>query len=216
MSMKLYIGNYNYSSWSMRPWLVLKKSGLPFEVQKIDLDTPTMKEELLALSPMATVPVLEVNGERIPDSLAISEFAAKCVPNLWPKDEAMRAKAREVTKFMHEGFPDIRGEAPMNLRRRTSTPMPKSCLEDAADMEALWLECLAEHDGAFLFGDWSIADAFYTPAATRFESYGLPRSDRADTYISELMSDEHYLEWESRAFTETHLLPKTDAVNLKA
>jgi len=200
----------------MRPWLVLKKSELTFEVEKINLDTPTMKEELLALSPMGTVPVLEVNGERIPDSLAISEFAAKCVPNLWPKDDDKRAKARAATKLMHEGFPDIRGEAPMNLRRRTSTPMPQTCLEDAAEMEALWLDCLSQHDGAFLFGDWSIADAFYTPAATRFASYDLPRSDRADTYISELMSDEHYLEWESQAFTEDHILPKTDAVNLKA
>lgn len=212
--MKLYIGNYNYSSWSMRPWLVLKKSGLPFETEMIDLDTPTMKDELLALSPMGTVPVLEVNGERIPDSLAISEFAAKCVPNLWPNDPEKRERAREVTRAMHDGFEPIRREAPMNLRRRTYTKMPKDCLEDAALMEALWLDCLSKHDGAFLFGDWSIADAFYTPAATRFESYGLPRGDRADTYISELLSDEHYHEWEARAFKETHVIPSTEQTNL--
>lgn len=213
MSMKLYIGNYNYSSWSMRPWLVLKKADVPFEVEVIDLDVPGFKDKLLMLSDMGTVPVLEVNGEMIPDSLAISEFAAKCVPNLWPKDETKREKAREITKAMHTGFAHIRREAPMNLRRRTFGKMPKPCLEDAAEIETMWLNCLSKHDGPFLFDDWSIADAFYTPVATRFESYGLPRSDRADTYISELMSDEDYQIWESRAFAETHILPDTDVVN---
>jgi glutathione S-transferase len=81
-------------------------------------------------------------------------------------------------------------------------------------MDALWCDLLSRHDGAFLFGDWSIADAFYAPAATRFASYDLPRSTRADTYISELMSDHDYLEWESKAFTEDHILPDTDIINL--
>ena len=215
--MVLHIGNYNYSSWSLRPWLVLKKSGLAFTVNVIDLDVPGFKDKLLALSSMGTVPVLEVHTqdgvEMIPDSLAISEFAAKCVPNLWPKDEAKKAKARAAAKLMHEGFFDIRNEAPMNLRRRTQGKMPANCLKDAAEMETLWLDLLGDHDGAFLFKDWSIADAFYAPAVTRFESYGLPRSARADTYISELMSDPDFQEWEAMAFTETHILPKTDAVN---
>jgi len=91
--------------------------------------------------------------------------------------------------------------------------MPKACLEDAADMDDLWQDLLADHDGAFLFKDWSIADAFYTPAATRFESYGLPRSTRSDTYISELMSDPDFQDWEAMAFAETHVLPETDKVN---
>lgn len=215
--MTLHIGNYNYSSWSLRPWLVLKKAELPFRVNVIDLDVPGFKDKLLALSDMGTVPVLEVptvDGiEMIPDSLAISEFAAKCVPNLWPKDAKMRETARAATKLMHEGFPHIRNEAPMNLRRRTMGKMPQNCLDDAADMDSLWTQLLAEHDGAFLFGDWSIADAFYTPAATRFESYGLPRTPRADTYISELMSDPDFQDWEAMAFSEAHILPETDKVN---
>lgn len=217
MSMILHIGNYNYSSWSLRPWLVLKKAELPFTVKVIDLDIPGYKEKLSALSSSATVPVLEVHTasgvEMIPDSLAICEFAAKCVPNLWPKDDASREKARLATKMMHEGFVDLRNEAPMNLRRRTMGNMPKACLEDAADMDDLWQDLLADHDGAFLFKDWSIADAFYTPAATRFESYGLPRSTRSDTYISELMSDPDFQDWEAMAFAETHVLPETDKVN---
>ena len=213
----LHIGNYNYSSWSLRPWLVLKKSELPFSVKVIDLDIPGYKEKLAALSSHATVPVLEVHTqdgvEMIPDSLAICEFLAKCVPNLWPKDEGQREKARHAAKLMHEGFRPLRNEAPMNLRRRTQGKMPTDCLASAQRMDELWQDLLAEHDGAFLFKDWSIADAFYAPAATRFESYGIPRSTRADTYISELMSDPDFQEWEAMAFSESHILPETDKVN---
>ncbi len=213
MSLKLYIGNYNYSSWSLRPWLVLRKAELPFEEEVIDLDVPGFKDKLLALSDAGTVPVLEINGDMLPDSLAISEFCAKAVPNLWPKDAADKAEAIRVTKLMHEGFEAIRREAPMNLRRRTSKPVPQECLDDAAEMVALWDELLSRHDGPFLFNDWSIADAFYTPAATRFASYDLPRTARSDTYISELMSDADFQDWEANAFIETHILPDTDKVN---
>jgi len=213
MSLKLYIGNYNYSSWSLRPWLVLRKSELPFEEDVIDLDVPGFKDKLLALSDAGTVPVLEVNGDRLPDSLAISEFCAQAVPNLWPKDEADKVEAIRVTKLMHEGFPHLREEAPMNLRRRTSKPVPQNCLDDAAEMVELWDDLLSRHDGPFLFNAWSIADAFYTPAATRFASYNLPRTARSDAYISELMSDPDFQDWEANAFIESHILPDTDKVN---
>lgn len=213
MSLKLYIGNYNYSSWSLRPWLVLRKGELPFEEEVIDLDIPGYKDKLLALTDAGTVPVLEINGDMLPDSLAISEFCAKAVPNLWPKDPTDKAEAIRVTKLMHEGFQALRDEAPMNLRRRTSKPVPQNCLDDAAEMVALWDELLSRHDGPFLFNNWSIADAFYTPAATRFASYDLPRTARSDTYISELMSDPDFQDWEANAFIETHILPDTDKVN---
>ena len=213
MSLKLYIGNYNYSSWSLRPWLVLRKAELPFEEEVIDLDVPGYKDKLLALTDAGTVPVLKINEDMLPDSLAISEFCAKAVPNLWPKDEADKAEAIRVTKLMHEGFEAIRREAPMNLRRRTSKAVPQDCLDDAAQMVELWDELLSRHDGPFLFNDWSIADAFYTPAATRFASYDLPRTARSDTYISELMSDPDFQDWEAQAFIETHILPETDKVN---
>lgn len=213
MSLKLYIGNYNYSSWSLRPWLVLRKAELPFEEEVIDLDVPGYKDKLLALTDAGTVPVLKINEDMLPDSLAISEFCAKAVPNLWPKNEADKAEAIRVTKLMHEGFEAIRREAPMNLRRRTSKAVPQDCLDDAAQMVELWDELLSRHDGPFLFNDWSIADAFYTPAATRFASYDLPRTVRSDTYISELMSDPDFQDWEAQAFIETHILPETDKVN---
>ena len=209
----LHIGNYNYSSWSLRPWLVLKKAELPFSVNVIDLDIPGYKNKLLSLSDAGTVPVLQVGDDKIPDSLAISEFAAKAVPNLWPKDPADKKRAREVVEKMHTGFEAIRREAPMNLRRRTSLPVPQDCLDEAAEIDTMWSELLERHDGPFLFNDWSIADAFYTPVATRFASYDLPRSVRADTYISELMSDPDFQDWEMMAFAEEHVLPETDAVN---
>jgi len=212
-NLKLYIGNYNYSSWSLRPWLVLRKAELPFASEVIDLDIPGFKDKLYALSDAGTVPVLKINEEYLPDSLAISEFCAKAVPNLWPKDAAQKARAREVTSLMHTGFQALRDEAPMNLRRRTSKTVPQSCLEDATTMVNLWDDLLSQHDGPFLFGEWTIADAFYTPAATRFASYDLPRTARSDTYISELMSDPDYLDWEAMAFSETHILPDTDKVN---
>ena len=213
MSLTLYIGNYNYSSWSLRPWLILRKMEVPFDTAMVDLDIPGYKQRLLDISPAGTVPVLDVKGERIPDSYAIAEFCAKMVPNLWPKDPDQRAECMRVTKMMHEGFLALREEAPMNLRRRTDGPMPRRCLDDAAAMVELWDGLLEAHDGPWLFGQWTIADAFYTPAATRFESYGLPRTRRSDTYISELMSDEHFQEWEAMAFAETHILPDINAVN---
>jgi glutathione S-transferase len=212
-ALTLYVGNYNYSSWSLRPWLVLRKAELPFTEEVVDLDIPGFKDKLYALSDAGTVPVLRVNEDFLPDSLAICEFAAKAVPNLWPKDVNQKALARQVVEKMHTGFEIIREEAPMNLRRRTSTKMPQNCIDEAAEICEMWDHLLGQHDGPFLFDDWSIADAFYTPVATRFASYDLPRTTRSDTYISELMSDEDYLEWEMRAFAETHILPDTDKVN---
>ena len=212
-ALKLFIGNYNYSSWSLRPWLVLRKAELPFTEEVIDLDVPGYKDKLLALSDAGTVPVLMVNGETLPDSLEISKFCAKAVPNLWPKAPAMKAEAERVVMLMHTGFEAIRREAPMNLRRRTETKMPKDCLKDAAEIVEMWDELLGRHNGPYLFDDWSIADAFYTPVATRFASYGLPRTARSDTYISELMSDPDFQDWEMQAFSEAHILPDTDKVN---
>lgn len=213
-ALTLYIGNYNYSSWSLRPWLVLRKAELPFEEVVIDLDIPGFKDKLYALSDEGTVPVLKINEDYLPDSLAICEFAAKAVPNLWPKDEGQRQIARDVVERMHTGFEVIREEAPMNLRRRTSGKIPQACLDEAAEICAMWDDLLGRHDGPYLFNEWTIADAFYTPVATRFASYDIPRTVRSDTYISELMSDEDFLEWEMRAFSEEHTLPDTDKVNL--
>jgi glutathione S-transferase len=211
-TLTLYIGNKNYSSWSLRPWLVLRKAELPFGEKLIQLDVPGFKDKLLALSDAGTVPVLQVGETIIPDSLAISDWAALAVPNLWPKDAEDRKNARDFCLMMQRDFNHLRAHAPMNLRRRTRTDMPEDCLKDAAKLDGIWQDMLAKHDGYFLFGDWSIADAFATPYATRFASYNLPRSHKGDTYISELMADEDYLEWEMSGLAEVWELPDTDMV----
>jgi len=210
--LKLYIGDKNYSSWSMRPWLVLRKAELPFEEQMIRLCLPQTKEKLLQLSSAGTVPVLQVHDEMIPDSLAISEWAAKCVPNLWPTSAKDRKLAIEFCKTMQEHFGQLRQSAPMNLRRRTRGKLPDAAIADANALAEQWLELLSLHDGPFLFGNWSIADAFSTPYATRFVSYGVPRSARVDTYISELMADEDYLEWEMQGLSEDWSIKHVDAI----
>jgi len=196
----------------MRPWLVLRKSELPFSEEMVQLDVPGFKDKLLALSIAGTVPVLKVGEETIPDSLAISEWLALAVPNLWPKNPADKAAARAFCKQMQDDFGALRMAAPMNLRRRTSTKMPEDCLAAATKLDGIWQDLLSSHDGPFLFGDWSIADAFSAPYATRFASYDLPRSQKTDTYISEIMSDEDYLDWEAAGMAEVWKLPETDMV----
>ena len=197
----------------MRPWLVLRKSELPFEEELIQLDVPGFKDKLLALSDAGTVPVLSVGDEIIPDSLAISDWLALAVPNLWPKDPDDRKAALTLCRLMQTDFGALREHAPMNLRRRTQSKMPADCLDDAARLDGIWQDLLAKHDGPFLFDDWSIADAFSTPYATRFVSYDIPRSQKTDTYISELMADEDYLDWEADALIEPWDLPETDKVS---
>ena len=209
----LHIGNKNYSSWAMRPWLVLRKSELPFSENMIQLDVAGFKDKLLALSGAGTVPVLQTRDDMLPDSLAISDWLAQAVPNLWPKNPKDKDRAYALCQQMQDDFTEFRNHAPMNLRRRTRTKMPKSCLEAAAKMDSIFADLLGEHDGHFLFGDWCIADAFATPYATRFVSYDIPRSNKTDTYISELMGDKDYLDWEADAMVEVWKLPDTDLVN---
>ncbi len=210
----LYIGNKNYSSWSMRPWLVLKKAELPFTEELIRLYVPGAKQKLLALSPAGTVPVLQVGDERIPDSLAIAEWAAKCVPNLWPKQPEDKESARALCRQMQQDFGAFREAAPMNLRRRTNGKMPAAAVQAAGQLQDVFEACLSRHDQPFLFGDWSIADAFATPYAARFHSYGIETSLKVDTYISELLADEDYLEWEVAAMAETWAIEPVDEVGL--
>ncbi len=208
----LHIGNKNYSSWSLRPWLVLRKSELPFEEHIIQLDVPGYKDKLLALSDAGTVPVLQIGDEFLPDSLAISDWLSQAVPNLWPKNAKDRAEAKAFCQRLQEDFGDLRDCAPMNLKRRIRPKLPKACLDDAKKLDTLWCDLLSRHDGPYLFGHWSIADAFSTPYATRFVSYHIPRSNKADTYISELMSDEDFLDWEMAAMAEVWDSPDADLI----
>lgn len=201
----LYIGNKNYSSWSLRPWLVLRWSGLAFEEQLIRLDQPGYGQgqiaEVLAVSPTGLVPALKAGNLQLWDSLAISEWVAEQAPaaQLWPADSDTRALARAATAQMHSGFAAMRRDLSMNIRRRCKPELPPAAREDLARVEALWNALRARHAhlGPYLCGQRSIADAFYTPVATRMRSYGVELGPVAAAYRDLLLSDADFQAWEA-------------------
>jgi glutathione S-transferase len=206
--MELLIGDKNWSSWSMRPWLVLRRAGADFTETVVRLNRPDTPASLAAATPAGLVPVLKDGDLAVWDSLAISEYAADRFPQarLWPSDAAKRALARSAAAEMHAGFPSLRGECPMDLSRRehrTLTPLTQA---DVRRVVRLWCDLRRRFaaDGPFLVGEWSIADAFYTPVATRFRSYGVLPSDYGDdgtagAYLELLLEQPEFLEWERGA-----------------
>jgi glutathione S-transferase len=209
--MELVIGDKTYSSWSMRPWLVLKRAGAPFTETVVRLNRPETPAQLALHSPSGLVPALKADGLTLWDSLAISEWAAERYPEagLWPEDPAARALARAAACEMHAGFRSLRGELPMDLSKRehrTITPITET---DIRRVTQLWTELRRRSapNGPFLLGRWSIADAFFTPVATRFRSYGVHLSDYGDageagTYAEALLAEPEFLEWERGALEE--------------
>ncbi|SAK39166.1 glutathione S-transferase domain-containing protein [Caballeronia fortuita] len=173
--MKLVIGDKLSSSWSMRPWVLLKHFGIPFEETLIRLGRPGTKAKILEVSPSGKVPCLVTDaGDAVWESLAIIETIAEMYPQhaMWPRDTAARARARSVSAEMHAGFADLRQNMPMDLSIHApgmgATP---GALEDIARIEAIWAECLAKSGGPFLFGEFGIADAMFAPVVMRFHSY---------------------------------------------
>jgi glutathione S-transferase len=208
---KLHIGDKNYSSWSMRPWLALRHGGIDFEEVLHLLPELGGKPAFGAISPNARVPALDWNGVTIAESLAICEWAAEQQPSLWPKDAAGRALARSASAIMHSGFANLRNDAPMNIRRRTdASRMTADGLADAARVDELWREWLARSGGPYLFGAWSVADAMYAPVVTRFVTYAIPRSAEADGYIKRMAAEPHMAAWIAAAEKETRQLPRSD------
>jgi glutathione S-transferase len=206
----LYIGDKRYSSWSMRPWLALKHAGIDFEEVVVPLDTPEFVQRIGGISPTRTVPALHLDGLVVWDSLAISEWAAEQAPLLWPADPGLRATARAMAATMHSGFSALRREAPMNLGRRDKPkPLSEAALKDVARIEALWRD-YRTGDGPFLFSAWSIADAFWTPVATRIRSYAIPVGAAAQAYVDVLLREPHFQDWLDGALAETRPHPLRD------
>lgn len=182
--MKLVVGDRSYSSWSLRPWLVLKHAGIPFEEIRIRLGRPGTRPEIFKYSPSGKVPCLIDDDIVIWDSLAICEYLAEKMPSLWPADAKARAMARAVSAEMHSGFKALRQTMPMDIH--ASKPHAERSAETNADIDriiSIWETCrerFAER-GPFLFGDFSIADAMYAPVIWRFLTYGvsLPPASRA-------------------------------------
>ena len=212
MTPKLHIGDRNYSSWSMRPWLALRMGGVAFDEVMHQLPEMGGKPAFGAVSPNERVPALDLGGGVvIPESLAICGWAAEQQPSLWPADATARALARAASAIMHSGFASLRNDAPMNIRRRSdASRMTADGLADAARVDALWREWLARSGGPFLFGRWSIADAMYAPVVTRFVTYAIPRSAEAQGYIDRMWAEPHFAVWVKGAEAETRKLARSD------
>jgi glutathione S-transferase len=209
--MELIIGSKNWSSWSLRPWLAIKRTGAPFKETLIRLRRTETSAEIAQISPSGRVPVLKAGALTIWDSLAICEYLADRFPEaaLWPADAEARALGRAAAAEMHSGFPSLRGECPMELTLRTDAELSEATRADIRRIVRLWSDLRARYHGVgpFLLGAWSIADAFYTPVATRFRSYGVRLSDYGDVgaagaYGETLLEQPDYLEWEAAALAE--------------
>lgn len=209
--MELVIGTKKWSTWSLRPWLAMKRSGLPFTETLIELrqENNRTEAEIKPHSPSGLVPALKLGpdegGAILVDSLAICEFLAEKAPGLWPADPILRALARSAAAEMHSGFASLRGECPMALEvEPRAVELSEATQKNIRRIVELWLYMLDRSGGPFLAGDWSIADAFYTPVATRFRTYGVKLTDygddgRAGAYAGLLLEQPDFLEWEAAA-----------------
>jgi glutathione S-transferase len=208
--MKLVIGDKNYSSWSMRPWLLLTHFGIPFEEVLIELDEPATKAAILTYSASGKVPCLvSDDGFAVWDSLAIAETLADRYPQhaLWPREPNARARARSISAEMHSGFGALRNAMPMNIRlTRPGVGTEPEVLADIARIDTLWRECLAASGGPFLFGEFCIADAMYAPVAMRFNSYQPKLSPETAAYVQRVTASPAVAAWIEAARRETHIV----------
>jgi glutathione S-transferase len=204
----IYLGNKNYSSWSMRPWLVLKRTTVDFDEVVVPLYEPGSKEAILKYSPSGRLPALHHGAVWVWDSLAICEYLADSFPNfgLWPKDPAARALARAISAEMHAGFTALRQQLPMNVRSnfpgRDITPEAQA---DINRIMAMWRDCrgrLGDAGGDFLFGEFTIADAMFAPVVSRFRTYQVDLEREAQAYCDAVTALPAMQEWAAAAKNE--------------
>jgi glutathione S-transferase len=209
----LVIGDKNFSSWSLRPWLAMKAAGIPFAEERIRLRQPDTKAEILRHSPAGKVPALKTRTGVVWDSLAILEYLAERHPEhrLWPQDEEARAAAHCISAEMHSGFVTLRNDMPMELLASRPTPPISPALEaDITRIVAIWKDTRARfgEGGSFLFGSFSNADAMYAPVATRFGTYGVDLAAFGDdgtakAYMRAIFALPAMAEWREGAIAET-------------
>ena len=208
--MKLLIGDKNYSSWSMRPWVLMKHFGIPFEEVCVEMYEAGTRAAILAHSPSGRMPCLiGDDGLSVWDSLAIAETLAERFPQhaMWPRDPAQRAEARSISAEMHSGFGDMRSNMWMNIRAsfagKGATP---GALADIARIDAIWSGCIERHGGPFLFGEFGIADAMYAPVVMRFNTWQPVLSDTAAAYARRVTEQPAVRAWIDDAQRETHVI----------
>ncbi len=205
MTLTLHVGSKRYSSWSLRPYLMLAHTGAPFECKTILLDTPTTRDEIAAVNPAGKVPVLHDDGLVIGDSLAIGEYLHELFPaaNLWPTDRAQRARARSISAEMHSSFAALRQNMPMDvLANKAGQGHTPEALADARRVQAIWREQLAASKGPFLFGTFTIADAMFAPVTTRFTTYGVDLDAPCRAYCEAIAALPAFVAWKQDAAAE--------------
>ncbi|MGJ5179538.1 glutathione S-transferase family protein [Bradyrhizobium oligotrophicum] len=219
MTLKLVIGNKNYSSWSMRPWLALRGCDIAFEEIVIPLytDDPADKARILSHSPAGKVPILIDGAVTVWDSLAIIEYLAERFPEagLWPSDPAARAQARSVSAEMHSGFQALRNECPMNLHREIRpVELSADAKANVARIEDIWRDCRARYGagGPFLFGRFSGADAMFAPVVTRFHSFAVPVTAETKAYMEAVMAMPAFAAWVKEGLAERWIIDRVEKV----
>jgi glutathione S-transferase len=217
MSLKLIIGNKNYSSWSMRPWIAMKVANIPFDETVISLDAVNFKHFIGSVSGTGKVPILIDGDVNIWESLAILEYLAEKFPKagLWPADRSARALARSVSNEMHAGFVALRRHLPMNMWRPViKRELPAEAAANVRRIEAMWSECRERYGkkngGPFLFGGFGAADAMYAPVVSRLHTYGIQVTTTTKTYMDAVMQLPAWREWHAAALKETWVLAEDE------
>ncbi|MEW6769407.1 MAG: glutathione S-transferase family protein [Pseudomonadota bacterium] len=217
MSLTLFIGNKNYSSWSMRPWMALKAANIPFEEVFIPLYTNAAdKQRILSVTKSGKVPALTDGGVTVWDSLAIIEYLAERFPDadLWPKDRAIRAHARSISAEMHSGFMPLRNECGMNIHRPIAAkPLSEDAKANVARIQEIWTDCRARYggEGPYLFGGFSGADAMYAPVIHRFRTYDIPVTAPVRDYMRTMFENPAFRKWTENALAETLVIDKFES-----
>jgi glutathione S-transferase len=201
----LTISSKNYSSWSLRGWLLCRMAGLKFTEKPVDIDDPDHRQELLLLSPSVLVPRLTHNDVTVWDTLAIAEYLAEITPKagLLPPDRATRAHCRSVSGEIHSGFYNLRSALPMNLKaRHKSFKIFSGARPDVERIKAIWSECLTKYGGPYLFGGLTMADAMYAPVCTRFRTYAVELEPALAAYCEHVFDWPLMQEWTKAALEE--------------
>jgi glutathione S-transferase len=207
----LIIGNKNYSSWSLRAWLLLREAGIEFTEHRIVLDIESTAAEIANFSPAGTVPILQLGDLTVWDTLAIAETVAERYPqaSLWPDAAAARAHARSICAEMHAGFAILRNSMPMNCRAMgRKVPLPDGLTREIDRIFAIWSDCRHRfgEDNSWLFGDFSVADAMFAPVVLRFRTYGINLPESALHYPHRLLRSDAMQEWLAAAESETEVI----------
>ena len=216
MGLTLYIGNKSYSSWSMRPWLLLEQFGIAFEEIVISLYVEGSKETMLKTSPSGKVPALVDGDTTVWDSLSICEYVAETHPDLaiWPRDKGARAMARSMSAEMHSSFQALRQQCPMVVHRpKGAVAFTPDTLADIARIEGMWAEARARYGqgGPFLFGAFSAADAMYAPVVVRFDIYDVRVSATTRAYMDAMKSLPSWKKWMAGAAAESWRIPRFES-----